>query len=65
MGLVTTDALAVVVAPTRRRVDRETVIGAIMTALGLFCAWAFGLGSVPRARSILEFDPVNTSGAVP
>ncbi|MDE3065533.1 MAG: ABC transporter permease [Acidobacteriota bacterium] len=44
---------------------RNEVIGGIMVALGAFSAWAFGVGSVASARTVIEFDPVNTSGAIP
>ncbi len=60
------EAIPVVEAVTaRRHIGRENVIGVIMAVLGLFSAWAFGLGSSGAARSVLEFDPVNTSGAIP
>ncbi len=65
MGRVTTLEVTTEAPSTRRRIGRTRVIGSIMALLGLFSTWAFALGSVSRARSILEFDPVNTSGAIP
>ncbi|MDE3008340.1 MAG: ABC transporter permease [Acidobacteriota bacterium] len=62
---MTTTLSHTAVAAPRRRLQRDQVIGLLMVALGLFTAWAFGLGSAGRSHSQFTFNPVNTSGTVP
>jgi ABC-type uncharacterized transport system permease subunit len=67
MGGVTTETVTATAPPPaeRRRVGRTEIIGFMMVAIGVLTTWIFAIGSVSRARTEIEFDPVNTSGAVP
>jgi simple sugar transport system permease protein len=62
---VTTTLANISETAPRRRLQRDQVIGLLMVALGLFTAWAFGLGAAGRSQSQFTFDPVNASGTVP
>lgn len=60
--------VAITSTPTRSDVvphGRTRAIGVLMIIVGVFSAWAFGLGSVADAHSAFTFTPVNVSSAVP